>query len=368
MVPRLLIGITLVVALTAQAWGLFRLYAHDLVYGALGLLVGALIGAVAVFLQPEVRTSFLRNEARAGWLALALILMATLPVVSVAVILAVVLTGRRLSPPTPLEEMSEHTQPPAPPKIHRDTVAAKFMETLSTQCTLGQGQGAVRQVRTLSEYLPGYQDRTKVSRLKAFLDDPRSDAYHLAVAELARLQQLFTVQIAKAQERLRLRPSVATNRHLAELYEEYVASGLLDEGVTGYYWGLALERYAALCELDPANPRWRLKRVELMLERDQASRALAECEELLEAFPDQMDVRLRLLEIHFNAARFGALEPMRRFQELLADLGARVDPEQVEEPELKSVARFWFPPQRFPAGSVNPPPVPPAGGEQRKVA
>ena len=58
MVPRLLIGITLVVALTAQAWGLFRLYAHDLVYGALGLLVGALIGAVAVFLQPEVRTSF----------------------------------------------------------------------------------------------------------------------------------------------------------------------------------------------------------------------------------------------------------------------------------------------------------------------
>jgi hypothetical protein len=239
--------------------------------------------------------------------------------------------------------MSEHTQPPPPPKIHRDTIAAKFMETLSTQCTIGHGQGAVRQVRTLSEQLPGYQDRTKVRRLKAFLDDHRSDAYHLAVAELARLQQLFTVQIARAQERLRLLPSVATNRHLAELYEEYVASGLLDEGVTGYYWGLALERYAALCELDPGEPRWRLKRIELLLERDQASRALAECEELLQAFPDQMEVRLRLLEIHFNAARFGALEPMRRFQELLTDLGLQVDPEQVGDPELKSVARFWFP-------------------------
>ncbi len=342
LVSRLCVGLILVLALAGQGWGLVQLYFHDSLQGAFGLLAGALLGAIAVFFQPEVRTSFLRNEARAGWLALALIMMATLPVVSVAVILAVVMTGRRLSPPTPLEEMSEHTQPPPPPKIHRDTIAAKFMETLSTQCTLGHGQGPVRQIRTLSEYLPGYQDRSKVARLKAFLDDSRSDAYHLAVAELARLQQLFTVQIAKAQERLRLRPSLAANRHLAELYEEYVTSGLLDEGVTGYYLGLALERYAALQELDSAEPRWRLKRIELLLHRDQASRALEECEALLQAFPAQMEVRLRVLEIHFNAARFGALEPMRRFQELLLELTTDVDAEQVEDPELKAVARFWF--------------------------
>lgn len=280
-----------------------------------------------------------------GWGALALVLTLTVPGISFLGLLALTLVNRRLTPPTPLEEMQAFTLPEKPPpapawltRARRQRQALQHPGTLGGDSTRDLGA-----VRAMLE--PGRPTSTPalVENLRGFLLNPHSDASLLARSELGKLRQQYTVSIIEASERIKSNPdSIEAHLSLALLYEELLRSGLLEETVLPHYLDLAVARWGELARLDPSNPSWPLAQARLMMSHGQARPALEVAETLLERWPDDPDVKVLLLEVHYEGARHGALEATRSFLAMLARLRTELEPSQVRDPRLREMAGFWL--------------------------
>ncbi|MCW5872618.1 MAG: tetratricopeptide repeat protein, partial [Candidatus Eremiobacteraeota bacterium] len=241
-------------------------------------------------------------------------------------------------------EFREHTRPlpePAPPtpQSFEEQMAAH----LTTASSLCQSEADARSVRLLADSLTGGADAGRVRRLRALLTDPQSDSYHVAAAKLARLQEHYTVGLYEASQRAQAFPgSVELQAALAEGYVDYLRSGLLDGQFSEFYYGLAVQRFELLAQLQPDEPMWRLRIAELHRRNGRYDEALASCESILQQWPENSEARMRILEIYYYGARRGMGESTRQFVGMLKRLKDEIQPEQIEDPSLQESARWWF--------------------------
>jgi hypothetical protein len=288
-----------------------------------------------------------RNE-RLAWSLFSFVVAVPLPLVgTVGLVLIRVLPGV-LTDPSPLEELQAHTSPPPRPReAPRKTRQQQLRQGLEIGNQIDQAVGEISTVRSLVEASPGYQDRAKVEQLKRFLDNPRSDAYHLAQAEISRLQEFFVVSLAEAAEQVRKLPrDINCQLHLAEMNREYADSGLLELALENFYLRLSLDRYREIAKLDPTSPLWPLRRIELLMGRKFYSEAVSECQASLKQFPRQPDLYMRLLEAQFNGARNGSFEAIRLFFRDLKLFSTLLKGKPMQDTGLEKLAGFWFGPSR----------------------
>ena len=243
-----------------------------------------------------------------------------------------------------MAEFREHTRPlpepqPPTPRSFEEQMAAH----MTTASSLSKSEADARSVRLLADSFSNGADAGRVRRLRALLTDPQSDSYHVAAAKLARLQEHFTVALYEASQKAQAFPaSVELQAALAEGYVNYLRSGLLDGQFSEFYYALAVQRFQILTRLEPEEPLWRLRIAELHRRNGKYDEALASCESILQAWPDNSEARMRILEIYYYGARRGIGESTRQFVGMLKRLKDEIRPEQIEDPSLQESAQWWF--------------------------
>lgn len=243
-----------------------------------------------------------------------------------------------------MAEFREHTRPvPEPPPPTPRSFEEQMAAHLTTASSLSQSEADARSVRLLADSLGSGSDAGRVRRLRALLTDPQSDSYHVAAAKLARLQEHHTVSLFEASQKVQAFPgSLEHQAALAEGYVDYLRSGLLDGQFSEFYYGLAVQRFEILTQLQPDEPMWRLRIAELHRRNGKYDEALASCESILARWPENSEARMRILEIYYYGARRGIGESTRRFVGMLKRLQDEIQPEQIEDPSLQESARWWF--------------------------
>lgn len=253
--------------------------------------------------------------------------------------------------PAPLEELREFVMPLEAQELkNRPTYRQEVRLATEIESQLDFKVNDVSVVRQLVEVDQGYWGPDKVEQLKQFKLNPKSDAFHLAQAELGKLQELFVVQISELRDqisRLQSEPRQLIYRQynlyhrLAELYREYAESGLLEPDLAGYYLQCSIDRYQDLCDLAPRDPRWPRRKIELMLEHGLVQEALAEHAKACARFPDDGDLRLTGLQALFDQGQ-ASQSQLKVFVEALQQLQFR--PEQLDftHSQHQERAEFWF--------------------------
>lgn len=243
-----------------------------------------------------------------------------------------------------MAEFREHTRPipePRPPTPH--SFEEQMAAHMTTASSLSQSEADARSVRLLADSLTSGADAGRVRRLRALLTDPQSDSYHVAAAKLARLQEHYTVSLYEASQKAQAFPgSVELQAALAEGYVDYLRSGLLDGQFSEFYYGLAVQRFEILTQLEKDEPVWRLRIAELHRRNGKYDEALATCESILQQWPENSEARMRILEIYYYGARRGIGESTRQFVGMLKRLKDEIHPEQIEDPSLQESAQWWF--------------------------
>lgn len=339
--PRFLLGISLLaISSLIDCWGVRALFSEE-VLPFLGLhLVSVGLSMIGLRWTWRARN---RHEKMA-WSLFSLAIVLPLPLIGTLGLVAIRVLPGVLTDPSPLEELQAYTSPPPrPQEAPRLSRQQQLRQALEIKNQIDQAVGEISTVRSLVEASPGYKDRAKVEQLKRFLDNPRSDAYHLAQAEISRLQEFFVVSLAEAAEQVRQRPNeINVHLSLAELNREYADSGLLEPALENFYLRLALDRYREISKLDPTSPLWQLRRIELLMERRFYSEAVSECQTGLKRFPRQPDLYMRLLEAQFNGARTGSFEAIRLFFRDLKQFSGFLKNKTMQDSSLEKLAGFWF--------------------------
>lgn len=221
--------------------------------------------------------------------------------------------------------------PDPPPPLSYEEGLAQALTTPDTICRQ-------RPLQTPQASISGVQ------RLLQLLKDPTTDAYHVASARLAKIQEQLAVSIFQATQDQHAQPdSVIANERLAEAYVDYLRSGLLEGPLADFYYRLAVARFEHLAQLQPDRPRWLLRVAELHRRNGHYGEALQACDVIFEKWPDHMETHMRVLEIYYYGARLGVSEANRNFAELLERLQGQMQAESIEDPWLRRAAQWWFP-------------------------
>lgn len=93
-----------------------------------------------------------------------------------------------------------------------------------------------------------------ISLLRWCLSDPRPEVYQLALAKLGKIQKHHADEILLATERTRSYPdSIQAHRGLAEAYERFAESGLVEGTLQQYSRQMALASFQAILAREPGN-------------------------------------------------------------------------------------------------------------------
>ena len=282
-----------------------------------------------------------RNRSpEAGWLLLGLALSLHLPLLGLLGMLASTVHPDRGDAPTALDELKQFTQMSGQggrsPGLTR---VEQLRKALETDNQLDSQAEEIFTVRSLVE--GGVKERSQIRQLKTFLSNPRSDAYHLAQAEIARLLEHFTIQLAEAGEQVRARPLDMEEQHnLAQWHLRFAECGLLEANLEHHYLEMALSRYLEMISKQPEVARWKLQAIDILLSRGRNAEAIQQCRAALARDPEDADVWLRLFEAHFQGARGGALEPVRQFFQVIRTL-RQLSPKNLR---LRELIQFWTKP------------------------
>ncbi len=142
-----------------------------------------------------------------------------------------------------------------------------------------------------------------IGLLRLCLNDPRPDVYQLALVKLGKIQSAHAREIFQATERTRSHPdSVQAHRGLAQAYESFARSGLLEEGVQQYYRQMALDSYQAVLAREPGNPRALEAIAQLAVGAGQFDEALTAYRDLLRETASAA-ARLGMLKVWYERAR-----------------------------------------------------------------
>jgi tetratricopeptide (TPR) repeat protein len=142
-----------------------------------------------------------------------------------------------------------------------------------------------------------------IGLLRWCLSDPRPDVYQLALAKLGKIQAAHAVGIFHATERTRSHPdSVQAHRGLAQAYEAFAESGLLEGAVQQYYRQMALGSYQAVLAREPGNRAARQAIARLAAGAGRFDEALSAYEGLLQE-AGSAEARLGILKVWYERAR-----------------------------------------------------------------
>jgi len=277
------------------------------------------------------------GSPEAGWVLLGLILSTHMPILGELATLFAFARQAAPSDPSPLEELKELIESSAGSNLVAGlTQEEQRREAREIDNQLESQYGEIFSLRSLVE--EGVSERSQIRQLKEFLRNPRSDAYHLAQAEVARLVEHFTVQVAESRERFRLNPhDLEAHHELAQWHLRYADSGLLEENLEKHYLELTINRYRDIIYSQPNELRWRLLLIEILLSRGRYAEVIETSQKALKKDPENPQVWTHLLEAHFQAARGGAHEPVRQLFMMLAKL-RKLSPKNLQ---LRELIQFW---------------------------
>ena len=161
---------------------------------------------------------------------------------------------------------------------------------------------------------------TLIGLLRWCLSDPRPDVYQLALAKLGKIQAAHAVEIYQATERTRARPdSAQAHRGLAQAYERFAESGLLEGAVQQYYRQMALGSYQAVLAREPGNLAVREAIARLAAGAGRFDEALTVYESLQQE-TGSAEARLGILRAWYERARMsGDRESLDRLFRLIRE-------------------------------------------------
>jgi len=142
-----------------------------------------------------------------------------------------------------------------------------------------------------------------IGLLRWCLSDPRPDVYQLALGKLGKIQGTHALEIFQATTRTRSNPdSIQAHRGLAQAYESFAESGLLEGAVQQYYRQMALGSYQAVLAREPGNPDAREAIARLAAAAGRFEDALTAYESLLRE-TGSAEARLGIIQVWYEQAR-----------------------------------------------------------------
>lgn len=214
-------------------------------------------------------------------------------------------------------------------------------ESLRLEASLDASRHDVARVRSLH---PDLLLKDKVERLKGILATPQSRAYHLAKSEWGKLQEGFTLRLAQLSAQLSAqvgKDRVASLRQLVLSEWEFAGSGLLETGMARFYQERARKRLLELQNLEPGRLEWRVMGLDFLLAMGSYSQAWEELRAALELFPDEADLHLRRLLLHYQACQRVTPPPVADLLNTAWELRQRPELSDHYDPTLREAARYW---------------------------
>lgn len=328
-------------------------------------------GAAALLLAPSSPVP----RTQAGLLVGAFVLL--LPGYGLA-ILACLRASLRFIPAPPgdlLAEFVEHTAPTEAGGLRRRVRAGDMplVEHLQVEPLIDMlDTPDVELKRAVIDAMAKRRSAKMVACIQSCLTDPRPEIYQYAMAKLGKLQEEFTRDVGAATAAVQAAPdAVEPHYRLAALYEEYLASGLVDETLVAFYRGLLEKEYRAVLARSPHDTAATLALGRVLLEMEQIDEAALHFLAVLDRDPDNIEARIQMVAVQYAKRAWGSMQ--RELGRVLA-LGATRTQSQSDILQLAQWLRGEALAAELPPSdtlgvpdtmawlAVAPPPPPPATG------
>jgi len=329
-IPGILLGALAALLETCALAGLL-LGAPSPGLGIHGLASAAAAGAAALLVPISSPVS----RAQMGALVGAFVLL--LPGYGLA-ILACLLASLRFIPPPPgdlLAEFVEHTAPTdgGGPKRRMRAGDIPLVEHLQVEPLIDMLDTPDVDLKSaVIDAMAKRRSAKMVACIQGCLTDPRPEVYQYAMAKLGRLQEEFTRDIGEATAAVQAATDAAEPHYrLAALYEEYLASGLVDETLVAFYRGLLEKEYRAVLARSPFDTTATLALGRVLLEMEQTDEAAVHFRSVLDRDPACIEARFGMVAVHYAEREWGSMQ--REVENVLA-LGATRTQSQSDVLEL----------------------------------
>ena len=231
----------------------------------LGLLAFLLLhGLASLLLGAATRSSSLPRcftPVVAAWVLL-------MPVVGVLSLVLLALALRLIPPPGGdlLDEFREHVEPEADLSDSPRMAQLPLLDHLHVQPLVDLLESPDIEIRrAVLEAMARRGSAPLVACIQKCVNDPRPEIYQLAVAKLSHLQESHSQQISQARAAYQRQPGAASGYTLAEAYNHYIESGLVEPAIRPVYWEQLARLYAEILEYNPRDLKARLHKVRISL-------------------------------------------------------------------------------------------------------
>ena len=154
--------------------------------------------------------------------------------------------------------------------------------------------------RAVLETIAKLQNPKLIPHIVAALQDPRPEVYQFAMAKVLKLQEKFQTEIAHALDAVKESPTDARLRwNLADVYNRFLTSGLVDDSLKGYYRDQLRTQYSEILKLTPRRTDVRVSLGRLFLENNQLDEAKTLLEETIRIDPSDLEARFGMIEVLF---------------------------------------------------------------------
>lgn len=344
--------------LGAEIWALLALRHTLLLFLPIHFLLS--VGFAAAFAFSLAAPHPARSGGRIPWtppyeivawrgpILLSALLAILIPVVGMgcAFLIACLLLGKPLPAGDLLEEFKEHTTLPHVQGVTPKEAPGKELLTMQRSVEPLVDMLATpdpQMKRAVLDAIARRRDPKLIPHVLAALQDPRPEIYQFAMAKVIKLQEEFGSEIAKATAAVSAEPDRVDPHHrLAEVYNRYLKSGLVDQAVAGFYREQLREEYGKILTLAPGNFTVLVAVGRLSLETGRMDEAQQAFEEALGLSPLHLEARLGLAE---------ALYLRGRYREMAREIRTAVEGcvEEGSDPALLELAEWWLSREEVPA-------------------
>lgn len=181
--------------------------------------------------------------------------------------------------------------------------------------------------------------------LNRMSEDQRPEVFQYAMAKINELQRNYVVRIYQMTEQLRYRTETAAlQANLAALYNEYMKSGLMEEGLGPYYWELAVAHTLEAMAADPKNLKLPVLLASLFRDRGLHKESLTVLESCMSRHPGDLGSLLLYLEDLFEEGQKNdRINFVRAVRKRALESGWAVKlPRKREGHAISELAHFWL--------------------------
>ena len=172
------------------------------------------------------------------------------------------------------------------------------------------------------------------------LEDPRPEIYQFAIAKVTQLQHDYGLEIARAMDKAKADPeNLGAHRRLAEVYRQYLKSGLADQSVMGFYQDQLQQEYEKILSLSPKDCTILKSLAQLFLENKKWEEAGREFKKARSLKPNDLEAQFGLIKVLYGQKEYGKM--FEQFHRVREELVTGANDNQI----LGTLTEWWLSPE-----------------------